>query len=41
MSGLIGAIVRLVAVGKQDTFLTGDPQVSFFNNNLYKRSTLV
>ena len=39
MSGPSGAIVRLVAVGEQDTFLTGDPHVSFFNNTLYKRHT--
>ena len=33
-----GGITQLVAIGAQDAFLTGDPQVSFFNS-VYKRHT--
>lgn len=33
-----GGITQLVAVGAQDAFLTGDPQVSFFQS-MYKRHT--
>lgn len=33
-----GGITQLVAVGAQDAFLTGDPQVSFFQS-VYKRHT--
>ncbi len=33
-----GALIDLVAVGVQDTYIKGDPQVSFFRN-VYKRHT--
>lgn len=33
-----GALVNLVAKGAQDAFLTGKPEVSFFNS-MYKRYT--
>ena len=33
-----GAVTELVALGVQDTYLTGDPQMSFFRQ-VYKRHT--
>ena len=33
-----GGLTQLVAIGAQDVFLTGDPQVSFFRSN-FKRHT--
>lgn len=33
-----GGITQLVAIGAQDVWLTGRPEVSFFRNN-YKRYT--
>ena len=33
-----GALVNLVAKGAQDAFLSGKPEVSFFNS-MYKRHT--
>ena len=39
MSGPSGAVTRLVATGSQDEFLTGSPDISFFNSTLYKRHT--
>lgn len=33
-----GGIIQLVAIGEQDKFLTGDPQITFFKS-IYKRHT--
>ena len=33
-----GGLLQLVAMGKQDTFLTGNPQISFFKM-VYRRHT--
>ena len=39
MSGPASSVARLVAVGEQDTFLTGRPETTFFNTAFYKRHT--